>query len=72
MITSVSWSDDDAQLQRLLALTQQRDWCMNRLSHLSLNGRMDEARAVTAEHLELLETLEPKRSLWVRIEADES
>lgn len=41
---------------------------MERLSQLSLDGRMEEARAITAEHLELLETLDTRRSLWVRIE----
>ncbi len=41
---------------------------MERLSLLSLDGRMEEARAITAEHLELLETLDARRSLWVRIE----
>jgi hypothetical protein len=58
----------DDQLQRVLALTHLRDWCMDRLSMLSLDGRMEDARAVTAEHLELLEAVDARRSLWVRIE----
>jgi hypothetical protein len=41
---------------------------MDRLSMLSLDGRMEDARAVTAEHLELLEAVDARRSLWVRIE----
>jgi hypothetical protein len=68
VMTSVPSSEDEAQLRRVLALTHQRDWCMERLSQLSLDGRMEEARAITAEHLELLETLDARRSLWVRIE----
>jgi hypothetical protein len=68
VMTSVPFSEDEAQLRRVLALTHLRDWCMERLSQLSLDGRMEEARAITAEHLELLETLDARRSLWVRIE----
>ncbi len=69
-MTSLPSSEDEAQLQRVLPLTHQRDWCMERLSQLSLDGRMEEARAITAEHLELLVTLDARRSLWVRIERD--
>jgi hypothetical protein len=72
LMTSTPHSDDDTQLRRLLTLTHLRDWCMERLSQLSLDGRMEEARAVTAEHLELLETMDARRSLWVRIERDDS
>jgi hypothetical protein len=71
-MTRVPSSEDEDQLRRILALTHQRDWCMERLSQLSLDGRMDEARAITAEHLELLETLDARRSLWVRIERDDT
>ncbi|AFY27968.1 hypothetical protein Cyagr_0781 [Cyanobium gracile PCC 6307] len=67
-MTRVPSSEDDAQLQRVLVLTHQRDWCLERLSQLSLDGRMEEARAITAEHLELLVSLDVRRSLWVRIE----
>jgi hypothetical protein len=67
VMTSVPGSEDETQLHRVLTLTHQRDWCMERLSQLSLDGRMDEARAITAEHLELLETLDARRSLWVQI-----
>ncbi|MBD2551228.1 hypothetical protein H6G65_16870 [Microcystis elabens FACHB-917] len=35
---------------------------------LSLDGRMEDARAVTAEHLELLEAVDARRSRWVTIE----
>lgn len=45
---------------------------MERLSQLSLDGRIEEARAVTAEHLELLETMDARRNLWVRTERDDS
>lgn len=55
-------------MRRVLALNHLRDWCMDRLSMLSLDGRMEDARAVTAEHLELLEAVDARRSLWVTIE----
>jgi hypothetical protein len=60
----------DTNLRRILALTHLRDWCMARLSQLSLDGRMEDARAVTAEHLELLEAVDAHRSLWVLIERE--
>lgn len=72
LMTHTPDSDDDALLRRLLTLTHLRDWCMERLSQLSLDGRIEEARAVTAEHLELLETMAARRNLWVRTERDDS
>jgi hypothetical protein len=54
-------------LRRTLNLTHVRDWCMNRLSHLSLENRLDCARALTAEHLELLETVNQSKTLWMVI-----
>jgi hypothetical protein len=60
-----------ASLERTLQLTQLRDWCMNRLSKLSLEWRMGDARALTAEHLEALETVDAHRTLWMMIEEDD-
>lgn len=54
-------------LRRTLMLTHIRDWCMNRLSHLSVENRMSCARALTAEHLELLETVNQGKTLWMMI-----
>jgi len=59
-----------ATLERTLQLTQLRDWCMQRLSTLSLEWRMGDARALTAEHLEALEVVDAHRTLWMTIEAD--
>lgn len=60
-----------ATLDRTLQLTQLRDWCMQRLSTLSLEWRMGDARALTAEHLEALEVVDAHRTLWMTIEADD-
>ena len=56
-------------VRRQLMLTALRDWCMNRLSTLSLDHRMDCARALTAEHLELLEVVNHSKTLWMVVEA---
>jgi hypothetical protein len=58
-------------LERTLQLTQLRDWCMQRLTKLSLEWRMGDARALTAEHLEALETVDAHHTLWMTIEADD-
>jgi len=42
---------------------------MNRLSTLSLDDRTDYARALTAEHLELLEAVNHSKTLWMVVEA---
>lgn len=60
-----------ANLERTLQLTQLRDWCMQRLSKLSLEFRMGDARALTAEHLEALDVVDAHRTLWMTIEADD-
>ncbi|MEY3544329.1 MAG: hypothetical protein RLZZ106_186 [Cyanobacteriota bacterium] len=56
--------------RRILTVTQWRDWCMAQLSELSLDGREDDARALTAEHLELLEQVDATRVLWMIVEPD--
>lgn len=58
-------------LNRTLQLTQLRDWCMQRLSKLTLQWRLDDARALTAEHLEALEVVDAHHTLWITIEAGE-
>ncbi len=60
----------DVDLRRTLQLTALRDWCLERLSTLSLADQMPLARALTAEHLELLEQLHQPQTLWMVIEAD--
>ena len=56
--------------RRLLAVTSWHDWCMERLSELSLAGREVDARALTGEHLELLEQVDPTRILWMIVGHD--
>ncbi len=56
-------------LRRTLALTQVHDWCLERLPELSLAGQMPQARALTAEHLELLEVVSQRHTLWMVTEA---
>jgi len=58
--------------RRMLAVTQWRDWCMAQLSELSLDGREEDARALIAEHLELLEQVDATRVLWMIVEPDRS
>lgn len=58
----------ETRQSRQLALTDLRDWCMDRLSTLSLDNRHDDARALTSEHLEALEMVDSTRTLWMLIE----
>lgn len=58
---------DNASLRRTLMLTQLHDWCLERLSTLSLEDKMPLARALTAEHLELLEAINQQQTLWMVI-----
>jgi hypothetical protein len=57
-------------LNRSIQLTELHDWCMQRLSELSIDWRMRDAMALTAEHLELLITIDTKRTLWMILEED--
>jgi len=57
-------------LDRSLQLTELHDWCMQRLSELSLDWRMGDAMALTAEHLELLVTIDTKSTLWMILSRD--
>ncbi len=54
----------------MLAVTSLHDWCMAQLSELSLAGREEDARALTAEYLELLEQVDATRVLWMIVEPD--
>ena len=47
------------QLQRL------QNWCMDRISHLSLHQSIEDATALTAEHLELIKTIDQTQTLWM-------
>lgn len=59
---------DNASLRRTLMLTQLHDWCLERVSTLSLEDKMPLARALTAEHLELLEAINQQQTLWMVIQ----
>ena len=47
------------QLQRL------QNWCMDRISHLSLHQSIEDATSLTAEHLELLKSIDQAETLWM-------
>ena len=47
------------QLQRL------QNWCMDRISHLSLHQSIEDATSLTAEHLELLKSIDQAETLWI-------
>jgi hypothetical protein len=68
--SSAASGQGDASLRRTLMLTELHDWCMSRLSKLSLAGENQLARALTAEHLELLEAVNHHQTLWMVIEVD--
>jgi hypothetical protein len=61
---------DDIALRRTLLLTELHDWCMERLSTLTLDGESELARSLTAEHIEMLEAVNPRQTLWMSIEAN--
>ena len=62
------YSKPEDRQRRMLSITQLRDWCMEHLSELSANGQYDDARALTAEHLEILEKVDATRVLWMIVE----
>ena len=40
-------------------------WCYQRASHLSITGHDKAAQALTEEHMELLQDVNPENVLWV-------
>ena len=40
-------------------------WCYERASHLSLAGQDKAAQALTEEHMEALQNVNPENLLWV-------
>jgi hypothetical protein len=58
-------SEDSEILNRVLQLTSLRDWCMERLSVLSLRSDLEDARCLTSEHLEMLAETNAWTTLWV-------
>ena len=40
-------------------------WCYQRASHLSITGHHKAAQALTEEHMESLQNINPENLLWV-------
>lgn len=59
--------EEGKELQRTLQLTDLRDWCMERLSVLSLRSDLQDARSMTAEYLEMLMETNASATLWMRV-----
>ena len=62
---SMDQISQDSLKRRHQQLHQLQDWCMDQISHLSLHHSIDDATALTAEHLELLKTIIPSETLWI-------
>lgn len=61
-------SEKNTNLNKQLALTALRDWCMDRIAWHSLAGDHDDAQAMTEEHMEMLMEVNPRKILWMSIE----
>ena len=46
-------------------LREINEWCYQRASHLSLTGHDQAAQALTEEHMESLQDVNPENLLWV-------
>lgn len=64
------YSKPEDRERRMLSITHLRDWCMEHLGELSTNGQHADARALAAEHLEILEKVDATRVLWMIVEPD--
>ena len=51
--------------QRNKTLQEINAWCYQRASHLSINGQDKAAQALTEEHMESLQNINPENLLWV-------
>ena len=51
--------------QRYQQLQRLQNWCMDRISYLSLHQSLEDATALTAEHLELLKSIDQAETLWM-------
>ncbi|MCT0201640.1 hypothetical protein KQ302_00010 [Synechococcus sp. CS-602] len=59
--------DDRNDLQCTHQLTSLRDWCMERLSILSLQPDLEDARAMTREYQEMLMETSASSTLWMQV-----
>lgn len=64
------YSSPEDRERRMHSIMQLRDWFMEHLSELSANVQHADARALTAEHLEILEAVDATRVLWMMVEPD--
>ena len=47
-------------------LEQINAWCFQRVSHLSITGHEKAAQALTEEHMESLQNVNPEDLMWVK------
>ena len=52
---------------RSKTLKEINEWCYQRASHLSVAGHNEAAQALTEEHMETLQNVNPEHLLWVDI-----
>ncbi|MEO1003298.1 MAG: hypothetical protein AAFX65_09330 [Cyanobacteria bacterium J06638_7] len=64
------YSGPEDRQRRMLSISELRDWCMQHLRELTANGQHADARALTAEHLEILEAVDATHVLWMIVEPD--
>ncbi|MCP9819266.1 hypothetical protein KBZ18_07145 [Synechococcus sp. Cruz-9H2] len=64
------YSGPEDRERRMRSITELRDWFMEHLSELSAKGQYADARALKAEHLEILEAVDATRLLWMIVEPD--
>ena len=56
---------NDTKQLRNKTLQEINAWCYQRASHLSITGHDKAAQALTEEHLESLQDINPENLLWV-------
>ena len=66
MRAKVKETTEERNKQKHQQLQALQNWCMNRISELSLHYSIDDATALTAEHLELLKSIDQGQTLWMR------
>ena len=61
-------SNEDQDMARQLNQKKLHQWCLARISILSLRGHDHEAQAVTEEHMEMLKETKSETTFWMRTE----
>ena len=57
---------NDTDQLRKKTLQEINTWCYERASHLSITGQDDAAQALTEEHMESLQNINPENIMWVK------